>query len=198
MDLERVVDTSLPHAPLSMRLALALLLAVAAGASADAQARFVNACIASAQSDGDLPFDPDQVCGCTASGAMTAGATPADLDRLIDYVDGDTLDLESLPAPMQAVGTAVMESLMGCALSQGMAQALSGAMTEAMSGMTTGETPPASGEAPAKSAPAGAAPAASGMATPAIGLPAGLRTGNGGGTVRTSAPSPGGAIRVIG
>lgn len=186
-----------------MRLALALLLAVAASASADAQARFARACIASAPSDEALPFDIDRVCGCAASGAMTAGTTPADLDRLMDFVQDDTIQVDRLPEALQPAGAAVMESLLSCAMSEGMAEAFPVAMVEERSGVV-GAAPPASGEASATSdRGAGAAPPAASAASisapgAAAGLPAGLRTGNGGGTVRTSAPSPGGAIRIIG
>ena len=182
-----------------MRSALLALLALAFSASADAQARFVNACIASAADEEvEVPFDPDQVCGCAASGAMSAGVAPADLDRLIDFVQDDNLELDALPSEMQAAGGAVMESLLGCVMSQTLGNALSGA-TSAAASQSAGTTPSTSASgtqsSPAQSVAAVSAPGAATSQLPTG--PTGLRTGNGGGTVRTGALSPGAAIRII-
>lgn len=180
-----------------MRLVLAVLLAIAASGSADAQALFFNACIASAEPGEEVPFDIGQVCGCAASQAISAGTAPADLDRLMDYVQDDTIDFDSLPESLQVAGASVMESLLGCAMSQGTV----GALDEmGPSGEASAEASLAAPGVPSGSAAAPSTATASGTATaPApIALPAGLRTGNGGGTVRTSTPTPGGAIRVIG
>ena len=185
-----------------MRLALAALLAFAFSASADAQARFVNACIASAAAEEDTPFDPDRVCGCSASRSMTAGADPRDLDRLIDYIDAEgDLAAGSMPAALQSVAGTVSRAMVDCALADvggsdvpaeldGMRRAYAESFdpdVPAVIGTPSASQPPAAASTPAAaSAPAAPRP------------PAGLRTGNGVGPVRTSAPSPGAAIRVIG
>ena len=168
-----------------MRLALSVLLALAASASADAQARFVDACVASAGGDG-MAFEPTQVCGCAASGAMAAGVTPADLDGLIDYVKGDDIDPTDLPEAMQAASASVTESLLACALAQ-----------DAGGAAVAGSGAPAT--MPAAATPAGRSDSGSGTVTvrPPV-APTGLRTGNGGGAVQTNAPGPGAAIRVVG
>ncbi len=179
-----------------MRLALAALLAFAFSTSADAQARFVNACIASAAAEEDLPFDPDRVCGCSASRSMTAGADPRDLDRLIDYTDADgDLVASSMPGALQAVGATVSNAMIECALADAGGNDVPAEldqMRRAYAESFDPDVPAVVGTPSAQQPPAGGtAPAAPRSRT-------GLSTGNGVGPVRTSAPSPGAAIRVIG
>lgn len=172
-----------------MRLAVLAVLALAASAAPEAQTRFLAACVASAQEGAELPFDPEQVCGCATDGAIAKGVRGSDLDVLIDYVGEDQdFDTAAMPEAVQATAAIAVESLLGCALAGGLtppgAEATSPA-AEPQAGMI--------GRAAAgSSAPEMAVPAA-----PAS-LPSGLRTGNGTAPVRTDAAGPGTAIRIVG
>ncbi len=190
---------SVPDSSRTMRLALALLLAAAAGTPADAQARFVDACVASSQSE-DVPFDPASVCGCAATQALVAGATPADLDRLMDHVRDDDLEVDQLPGPLQPTGMLVTNALVECALAD-IGVAGGAEMQSAYAESFDPDVPAVAVVPAAAGAEAGAATPAGAVAPPAAArptLPTGLRTGNGDAAVRTLTPSPGGAIRIVG
>ena len=198
----------MPSNPLARRLAAAVLLALAASASADAQALFVNACIASAPSD--VPFDADRVCGCAASTAMSAGVEPRALDQLIDYASEDgTLDAATMPEALRAAAAATTDAIFACAVADGAADP-AGAVPLAGGVARAEPAPPVSGVIPRAAGatiPSAAAPPGATSASPPSAsaplardpsLPEGLRTGNGTGSFRTSSPSPGGAIRILG
>jgi len=171
-----------------MRLLLLAALVVLA-LPVRAQARFVDACVASSDSDEALPFEPGPVCQCAADAVMATGVAAADLDAVIDYVDeNQQMDMAAMPEASQGIASAAMESLLSCALA---------ANPDALSVAPPADPTIVSTAAPEAPAPVAPAPVARPSTPPPTPPSGGVRLGGGAAPQQAVQSGPGSAIRIV-